>query len=161
MPLTIATIRAELTGAPSYRIASSGGTTFVVLGMGALHLTCDDPTELRRLADVCANAADVLEAAQRQARPASKCCPHEAHDATRDARTFRINTTFVGYQSDGQGGTLELRNCKVCDVATLAMDKAELDAAEARRAASGYPVAKTMEDFDALADAALASVVRR
>lgn len=130
MPLNIATIRAELTGAPSYRIASSPGTPFAILSMGPMHLTSDDPAELRRLADVAANAADVLEQAQKAARPASVSCSHEAHDVIRNARGFRINTTFVGYQSDGQGGTLELRNCKVCDVATLAMDKAELDAAE-------------------------------
>lgn len=70
MPLNIATIRAELTGAPSYRIASSGETTYAILTVGALHLTYDDPTELRRLADVCANAADVLTEAQAQTKAA-------------------------------------------------------------------------------------------
>ena len=120
-------------GVPRYRINPGDGANvgpFVVLELGPLSVFMGDPTELRRLADVAANAADVLEQAQAEARPASRCCSHEAHDVMRNARGFRVNTTFVGYQSDGQGGTLELRNCIVCGVATLAMDKAELDAAE-------------------------------
>ncbi len=138
MPLHIATIRAELTGAPSYRIASSGGTEYVILGMGALHLTCDDPTELRRLADVAANAADVLEEAQRQA---VKCCDQSAHDALKVAATFRETTTYVGRQSDGDGGWLELRNCTRCP-ATLAMDEAEIEAAESARGGVVMAVAR-------------------
>lgn len=110
MPLTIATIRAELTGTPSYRIASVSGTTFAILGMGALHLTSDDPTELRRLADVAANAADVLEQAQALARPASKCCDQATHDALRESDAWN-RLPFVGYQDDGAGERLELRNC--------------------------------------------------
>ena len=111
MPLNIATIRAELTGAPSYRIASSGSTEYVILGMGALHLTSDDPTELRRLADVAANAADVLEAAQAAARPASKCCDAAQHDRVRASDAIWATLEHVGYQDDGDGGRLELRNC--------------------------------------------------
>lgn len=113
MPLTIATIRAELTGAPSYRIASSGGTEYVILGMGALHLTCDDPTELRRLADVAANAADVLEAAQKEARRSQaqrvRACP-VPHEAVKSSSHWPV-LPFVGYQDDGAGGQLELRTC--------------------------------------------------
>ena len=141
MPLNIATIRAELTGAPSYRIASSGGTEYVILGMGALHLTSDDPTELRRLADVAANAADVLEAAQKAAQPASRCCDQATHDALKVAATFRETTTYVGRQSDGDGGWLELRNCMRCP-ATLAMDEAEIEAAESARGGVVMAVAR-------------------
>lgn len=111
MPLNIATIRAELTGAPSYRIASSGGTEYAILGMGALHLTSDDPTELRRLADVAANAADVLEEAQAEARPASRCCDQATHDALRNTDGW-YDLDLVGFQSDGADGWLTLRNCQ-------------------------------------------------
>lgn len=111
MPLHIATIRAELTGAPSYRIASSGGTEYVILGMGALHITCGDPGELRRLADVAANAADVLEQAQASVRQASRCCDQATHDALRNTDGW-YDLDLVGFQSDGADGWLTLRNCQ-------------------------------------------------
>ena len=131
MPLNIATIRAELTAAPAYRIATCADGAFVVLTVGPLQVTSDDPTELRRLADVCANAADVLTEAQ-CAKALPPCCSQAAHDRLKDAATFRATTTYVGRQSDGAGGWLELRNCLACP-ATLAMDEAEIEAAEAAR----------------------------
>lgn len=113
MPLHIATIRAELTGAPSYRIASSPGTPFAILSMGPMHLTSDDPGELRRLADVAANAADVLRQAQAEARRSQahrvKSCP-VPHEAVKLSSHWPV-LPFVGYQDDGAGGQLELRTC--------------------------------------------------
>lgn len=120
--------------APRYRInpgAKTGGP-FAVLDIGPLDLTIDSPAELRRLADVAANAADVLEQAQDEQAKASKCCDQAEHDALKVAATFRENTTYVGRQSDGDGGWLELRNCTRCP-ATLAMDEAEIEAAETAR----------------------------
>ena len=111
MPLNIATIRVELTGAPSYRIASSPGTPFAILSLGPMHLTSDDPGELRRLADVAANAADVLEQAQKAARPASKCCDAATHDRVRASDAIWYGLPVAGYQDDGAGGWLTLRNC--------------------------------------------------
>lgn len=70
MPLNIATMRAELTAAPAYRIATGTDGAFAVLAIGPLHIASDDPTELRRLADVLANAADVLTEAQAQTKAA-------------------------------------------------------------------------------------------
>lgn len=121
-------------GVPKYRINPGGGEMFAVLDLGLIQLFIFDPAELRRLADVAANAADVLEAqvAQAQARPASRCCDQAEHDALKVAATFRENTTYVGRQSDGDGGWLELRNCTRCP-ATLAMDEAEIEAAETAR----------------------------
>lgn len=100
--------------APRYRInpgAKTGGP-FAVLDIGPLDLTIDSPAELRRLADVAANAADVLEAAQAAKAMASKCCPAEAHDMMRANDAVWSSLEAVGYQDDGAGGQLELRNCK-------------------------------------------------
>ena len=101
-------------GVPRYRINPGDGANvgpFVVLELGPLAVFMGDPTELRRLADVAANAADVLEAAQSEARRVSSCCPARAHDAIRldDARWSAL--PIAGYQDDGAGGWLTLRNC--------------------------------------------------
>ena len=100
-------------GVPRYRInpGAFGSGVFVVLELGPLSVFVGDPTELRRLADVAANAADVLEAAQSEARRVSSCCPARAHDAIRldDARWSTL--PIAGYQDDGDGGWLTLRNC--------------------------------------------------
>lgn len=128
-------------GVPRYRINPGDGANvgpFVVLELGPLAVFMGDPTELRRLADVAANAADVLEQTQRQA---VKCCDQSAHDALKVAATFRETTTYVGRQSDGDGGWLELRNCMRCP-ATLAMDEAEIEAAESARGGVVMAVAR-------------------
>lgn len=121
-------------GVPKYHVnPSNDGDTFAVLDLGLIQLFIFDPAELRRLADVAANAADVLEAAQAaQAAKVLRCCDQAEHDALKVAATFRENTTYVGRQSDGDGGWLELRNCTRCP-ATLAMDEAEIEAAETAR----------------------------
>lgn len=130
-------------GVPKYRINPGGGEMFAVLDLGLIQLFIFDPAELRRLADVAANAADVLEQAQRDAVqrqryedgrapfPVNRHCSHEAHIAMKNPRTFRAMTDFHAHCDDGAGGTLEMRNCRAegC-TGTLAMDKAELDAAE-------------------------------
>ena len=101
-------------GVPKYRVnPSNDGDTFAVLDLGLIQLFIFDPAELRRLADVAANAADVLEqaqVAQAQARPASRCCDQATHDALRESDAWN-RLEFVGYQDDGQGEKLELRNC--------------------------------------------------
>ena len=97
-------------GVPKYRINPGGGEMFAVLDLGQIQLFIFDPAELRRLADVAANAADVLEQAQAQAM-ASKCCPAEAHDMMRANDAVWSSLEAVGYQDDGAGGRLELRNC--------------------------------------------------
>ena len=97
-------------GVPKYRINPGGGEMFAVLDLGLIQLFIFDPAELRRLADVAANAADVLEQAQAQARPASRCCDQATHDALRESDAWN-RLEFVGYQDDGQGEKLELRNC--------------------------------------------------
>ncbi len=141
MPLNIATLRAELTGAPSYRIASSGETTYAILGVGALHLTSDDPTELRRLADVLENAADVLEQAQKpRAAPVPKCCDAETHDWMRRERDFFEAMPLVGYQDDGAGGRLELRNCHCGTTLARQMKPGEVEPVEVER--GGMAVAR-------------------
>lgn len=99
--------------APRYRInpgAKTGGP-FAVLDIGPLDLTIDSPAELRRLADVAANAADVLEQAQAAQAKASRCCPAEDHDRMRASNAVWSGLEHVGYQDDGAGGRLELRNC--------------------------------------------------
>lgn len=103
----------RIEGAPRYRInpgAKTGGP-FAVLDLGPLDLTIDSPAELRRLADVAANAADVLEQAQAAKAMASKCCPQETHDRMRNDDVTWPQLAIVGYQDDGAGGKLELRNC--------------------------------------------------
>lgn len=99
--------------APRYRInpgAKTGGP-FAVLDLGPLDLTIDSPAELRRLADVAANAADVLEQAQDEQAKASKCCDQATHDALRNTDGW-YDLDLVGFQSDGADGWLTLRNCQ-------------------------------------------------
>ena len=97
-------------GVPEYRINPGGGEMFAVLDLGLIQLFIFDPAELRRLADVAANAADVLEQAQDEQAKASKC-PAKAHDMIRANDHLWGDLEFVGYQDDGQGERLELRNC--------------------------------------------------
>lgn len=111
-------------GVPEYRINPGGGEMFAVLDLGQIQLFIFDPAELRRLADVAANAADVLEQAQAQAM-ASKCCPQETHDRMRNDDVTWPQLAIVGYQDDGAGGRLELRNCP-CG-GTIARPVADLD----------------------------------
>lgn len=98
---------------PRYRInpGVEVGAPFAVLELGPLVVFMGSPAELRRLADVCANAADVLEEAQAARAKASKCCPAELHDAMRANNAVWSGLEHVGYQDDGDGGRLELRNC--------------------------------------------------
>lgn len=98
-------------GVPKYRINPGGGEMFAVLDLGLIQLFIFDPAELRRLADVAANAADVLEAAQAATAKASQCCPAEDHDRMRASNAVWSGLEHVGYQDDGEGGKLELRNC--------------------------------------------------
>ena len=101
--------------APRYSInpGTSSGGPFAVLDLGPLKVYMDDPTELRRLADVAANAADVLEAAQKEARRSQaqrvRACP-VPHEAVKSSSHWPV-LPFVGYQDDGAGGQLELRTC--------------------------------------------------
>lgn len=97
-------------GVPEYRINPGGGEMFAVLDLGLIQLFIFDPAELRRLADVAANAADVLEAAQAAKAMASKCCPAEVHDVLRVTMDW-YSLELVGFQSDGGDGWLTLRNC--------------------------------------------------
>lgn len=100
-------------GAPRYSInpGNADVATFAVLYIGPLTLHIDSPAELRRLADVAANAADVLEQAQAANAKASKCCPAATHDLMRASDQWH-SLELVGYQDDGDGGRLELRNCQ-------------------------------------------------
>ena len=56
--------------APTYHINPGSGEPFATIDLGLVVLFMGDPTELRRLADVCANAADVLTEAQAQTKAA-------------------------------------------------------------------------------------------
>lgn len=99
--------------APRYRInpGVEVGAPFAVLELGPLVVFMGSPAELRRLADVAANAADVLEQAQAAQAKASKCCPVEDHDRMRASSAVWASLEHVGFQDDGEGGRLELRNC--------------------------------------------------
>jgi hypothetical protein len=41
-------------------------------------------------------------------------CSVEEHRELKRRPDYRVLTTFVGFQDDGMGGTLELRNCHRC-----------------------------------------------
>ena len=122
-------LHAEAT-APRYSI--NPGITgqvgvFAVLHVGPLSLHIHDPTELRRLADVAANAADVLEQSQAEARRSQrqrvKECP-VPHEAIKLSSHWPV-LPFVGYQDDGAGGQLELRTCDCGTTLAKQMEPAE------------------------------------